>query len=99
MDYSFLATQGLRISLIYTKLVEVAESARPKWERKEMHDCYPLPKVPATLTPQLDSIMKPEASAATKAADKQLAKVQTVQTLLQKIYNNLAHYSKGTRVA
>ena len=47
-----------------------------------MRDCYPLPKVPATRTPQLDSIMKPEASAATKAADKQLAKVQTVQTLL-----------------
>ena len=72
-----------------TKLVEVSEKTRkflhekctrrvPNRERKEMRDCYPLPKVPATRTPQLDSIMQPEASAATKAADKQLAKVQTL---------------------
>ena len=32
----------------------------------------------ATTTPQLDSIMKPEVSAATKAADTQLAQIQTL---------------------
>ena len=50
----------------------------PNRERKEMRDYYPLPKVPVTQTPQLDSIMKPEASTVTKAADKQLAKVQKI---------------------
>ena len=34
--------------------------------------------MPAIRTPQLDAIMKPESSASTKAADKQLAKVQTL---------------------
>ena len=43
-----------------------------------MRDCYPLPKVPALRTPQLDSIMKPEVSATTKAANMQLAKMQTL---------------------
>ena len=47
-------------------------------ERKQLKDTYPLPKVPATRTPQLDPIMKPEVSAATKTIDKQLAKVQTL---------------------
>lgn len=41
----------------------------PNNKRKAARDCYLLPKVPATKT---------EASAATKTADKQLAKVQTL---------------------
>ena len=72
-----------------TKLVEVSEKTgnflREKCtrrlfntERKELRDNYPLPKVPAMRTPQLDPIMKPEASSATKAIDKSLAKVQTL---------------------
>ena len=71
------------------KLVEVSEKTRNflhkkctrrmlNSERKLLRDRYPLPKVPATRTPQLDSIMKQEASASTKAADKQPAKVQTL---------------------
>ena len=39
---------------------------------------YPLPKVSATRNPQLDSFMKPEVSSATKSADRELAKVQTL---------------------
>ena len=50
----------------------------PNTERKALKEQYPLPKVPATRTPQLDPMMKPEASSATKTADKQLAKVQTL---------------------
>ena len=72
-----------------TKLVEVSERTRKflqekctrrvtNSERKLLRDPYPLPKVPATRTPQLDAIMKPEASPTTKAVDKQLAKVQTL---------------------
>ena len=37
-------------------------------ERKEVRDRSLLPKVPATRTPQLDPIMKSEASTTTKAA-------------------------------
>ena len=58
------------------KLVEDSEKTRnvlhkkctrrmPNSERKLLRDRYPLPKVPATRTPQLDAIMKPEASAST----------------------------------
>ena len=38
---------------------------------------HPLPKVPATRTPQLDPVIKLETSAAVKAADKELARIQT----------------------
>jgi hypothetical protein len=38
---------------------------------------HPLPKVPATRTPQLDPVMKSETSAAVKAVDKELARIQT----------------------
>ena len=38
---------------------------------------HPLTKVPATRTPQLDPVMKSETSAAVKAADKELARIQT----------------------
>ena len=72
-----------------TRLVEVSEKTKkflhekctrrvPNSDRKVLRDRYPLPKVPATRTPQLDTIMKPEASPATKATDKQLSKVQTL---------------------
>ena len=47
-------------------------------DRKEVWDRYPLPKVSVTRTPQLDPIMKSEASTTTKAADKQLARVHTL---------------------
>ena len=50
----------------------------PNSDRMQIRGYYPLPRVPATRTPQLDSIMKPEASSTTKATDKQLAKVQTL---------------------
>ena len=66
-----------------TKLAEVSEKTKQFLQDKctrrvlnaehlELRDHYPLQKVPATKTPQLDPIMKPEASAATKAIDKQL---------------------------
>ena len=71
------------------KLVEVSEKTKKfiqdkctrrvsNAERKELRGHYPLPKVPATKTPQLDAFMKPEASTSVKATDKQLAKVQTL---------------------
>ena len=50
----------------------------PNTERKEVRDKYPLPKVLGTITAQLDLTMKSEVSTATKAADKQLARVQTL---------------------
>ena len=73
----------------YGKVVEVSEKTskflREKCtrrvsnaERKYLRDRYQLPKVPATRTPQPDPFMKPEASTAAKALDKQLAKVQTL---------------------
>ena len=62
-----------------TKLVEVSEKTGkflwekctqrlPNMERKELRDHYPLPKVPAMRTPQLDPIIKPETSTATNKA-------------------------------
>ena len=71
------------------KMVEVSEKTKKflqekctqrvlNRDRMQIRGHYPLPKVPATRTPQLDSIMKPEASSTTKATDKQLAKVQTL---------------------
>ena len=71
------------------KMVEVSEKTKkilqekctrrvPNRDRMQIRGHYPLPKVPATRTPQLDSIMKPEAASTTKATDKQLAKVQTL---------------------
>ena len=50
----------------------------PNSERREASDCYPVPKALATRTLQLDPFMRPEASLATRAADKQLAKMQTL---------------------
>ena len=50
----------------------------PNSERREIREKFPLPKVPATRPAQLDPMMKSEASPATKATDKQLAKVQTL---------------------
>ena len=47
-------------------------------DRKGVRDRYPLLKVPATRIPQLDPIMKSEASTATKATDKQLARGKTL---------------------
>ena len=46
------------------------EVRRRTWSR------FPLPKVAATKTPQLDPLMKTEASAGAKAGDKELAKIQ-----------------------
>ena len=45
--------------------------------RLKIRDCYSLPQVAATRTPQLDNYLKPEVSQQTKTADKELAKVQT----------------------
>ncbi len=39
---------------------------------------YPLPKVPATRTPQLDGFIKGEVSTATRNADKELARLQSL---------------------
>ena len=69
-----------------TKLTEVSERTGkflrekctwrvPKSERREK---FPLPKVPETRPAQLDPMMKSKTSAATKAADKRLTKVQTL---------------------
>ncbi len=45
--------------------------------RLEIRNKYPLPKVAATRTPQLDSYMKAELSATTKTADRELARLQS----------------------
>ncbi len=39
---------------------------------------YPLPKVPATRTPQLDGFIKGEVSTATRNADKELTRLQSL---------------------
>jgi hypothetical protein len=63
------------------KMLEVSEKTKkflqekctrrvPNRDRMQIRGHYPLPKVPATRTPQLDSIMKPEASSTTKATGK-----------------------------
>ena len=45
--------------------------------RLEIRNKYPLPKVPSTRTPQLDSYMRAELSGTTKMADRELARLQT----------------------
>ena len=70
------------------KLVEVSEKTKEFLEeccgrsltnanRIKTRSRFPLPKVAATKTPQLDAFMKTEISSSTKALDKDLAKVQT----------------------
>ena len=72
-----------------TKLTEVSERTGkflrekctrrvPNSERREIREKSPLPKVAQTRPAQLDPMMKSETCAATKAADKQLTKVQTL---------------------
>ena len=72
-----------------SKVVEVSERTKkflqekctrrvPNSERREIREKFPFPKVPATRPAQLDPMMRSEASTAAKAADKQLAKVQTL---------------------
>ena len=39
---------------------------------------FPLPKVPATRTPQLNAFLKSEVTSTVKASDKELAKIQTL---------------------
>ena len=71
-----------------TKLVEVSKETKKlltskctrrvkNAERLQTRSHYPLPKVPATRTPQLDSYLKSEISQGTKAGDKDLARIQT----------------------
>ena len=48
----------------------------PNSERRDIHEKYPLPKVPATRPAQLDPMLKSEISPTTKTADRQLTKVQ-----------------------
>ena len=50
----------------------------PNTERREIREKFPLPKVPETRLVQLHPMMASETSAATKAADKRLTKVQTL---------------------
>lgn len=50
----------------------------PNDTRKKVRKSYPLPKVAATRPPQLDAFLKQEVSTSTKAADKELAKVQAL---------------------
>ena len=70
------------------KLVKVSEATEtflkglctthlPNSGRLQIRDAYSFPQVPATRTPQLDSYLKPKISLQGKAADKELAKVQT----------------------
>ncbi len=46
--------------------------------RLKARRCYPLPKVPAMRTPQLDGFIKGEVSTATRNADKELARLQSL---------------------
>ena len=59
-------------------LEKVCTRRMPSKERLTQRSHYPLPKVSATRNSQLDSFMKPEVSSATKNADMELAKVQTL---------------------
>ena len=64
----------------------------PNGVRRRTRSRYPLPKVHATKTPQLDPFMKSEISAGIKSGDKDLARIQTfvldafapLSTLLEK---------------
>ena len=62
-------TQGL--------LVEVCMRSVPNSVRRKTCSSYPLPKVAATKTPQMDAFLKADLSPATKALDKDLVKLQT----------------------
>ena len=46
--------------------------------RLGVRSAHPLPRVPATRTPQLDPVMKSETSTQVKATDKELASIQTM---------------------
>ena len=58
-------------------LMEKCTSRLPNSERLKSRNNYALPKVPVTKTPSLDGYLKSELSRATKAADKELATIQT----------------------
>ena len=58
-------------------LMEKCTSQLPNSERLKSRNNCALPKVPATKTPSLDGYLKSELSRATKAADKELATIQT----------------------
>lgn len=58
-------------------LSEACTSRLSNATRLGYRKAYPLPRVPATRTPQLDAVMKSETSSGVKAADKELAKIQT----------------------
>ena len=90
MDYSRIVfSESEAEDQPHAKLVEVSERTSkflqekctrrvPNSTRRELRDRFPLPQVPATRPAQLDPILKSETSSAIKAADKQLAKVQTL---------------------
>ena len=72
----------------HTNLREVSEETRklledkctrsvPNDQRLKIRNNYPLPRVPATRTPQMDSYLKPEVPTSVKSLDKELAKVQS----------------------
>ena len=80
----YFMTPSLRISLAPKLsertgkfLQEKCTRRVPNFERRKIREKFPFPKVPATRPVQLDPMMKSEASFATKATDKQRAKVQT----------------------
>ena len=58
-------------------LMEKCTSWLPNSERLKSRNNYALPKVPVTKTPSLDGYLKSELSRATKAANKELATIQT----------------------
>ena len=58
-------------------LVQACSKRAPNSIRRKVRCPYPLPKVPATRTPQLDAFLKTEVSGGIKTADKELAKIQT----------------------
>lgn len=58
-------------------LVEACTRSVPNNVRRKTRSAYPLPKVAATKTPQMDTFLKTDLSPASKALDKDLAKLQT----------------------
>ena len=73
----------------HTNLHEVSEETRklledkcmrgePNDQRLKIRKGNPLPHVPATRTPLMDSHLKPEVPTSVKSLDKELAKVQSV---------------------
>ena len=60
-----------------TFLTDCCKQSLPNNVRLEVRRNFPLPKVAATRTPQMDPVLKAELSSSTKSADRELARIQS----------------------